>query len=136
PPRRCARRGARTRRRMGAHHRRAVCGKRPLRVRLRSHSTDLPLMKAVSALLSRTLDAIEIAFEAVGALWRVAARGAFAPDALSYGGARFAALSAEDVLAQEIGLNAADVGEAKKAIALDAERLLPLAPDLVVYDVA
>ena len=93
-------------------------------------------MNLFGALLSRALDAVDICFEALSALWRVVLRGAFAPDAKSYRSPRFGKLASGDVLAQEIALNANDQSEAKKAVGLDAERLLPLAPELIAYDVA
>jgi hypothetical protein len=92
-------------------------------------------MKLARALLSRVLDIADASFDAFGSLWRVAARGAFQVDAKSYRGGRFSALGAGDVLVQDVALNAADVGEARKAIELDAERLLPLSPDQVTFAV-
>lgn len=93
-------------------------------------------MNLAGALLSRLSDAADIAVEAASALWRVAMRGAFAADAKSYRGARFAQLASGEVFVQEIALNAADHDEAKKAVLLDAERLLPLSPDAVAFDIA
>jgi len=93
-------------------------------------------MKLLTSLSSRLLDAADIVGEAASALWRVAARGAFAHDATSYRGNRVAQLAGKDLLAQEIALNAADHDEAKKAVLLDAERLLPLSPDAVAFDIA
>lgn len=92
-------------------------------------------MKLLSILFSRLLDAGDVLMEAASALWRVSLRGAFAADAKSYRGVRFLPLSAKDVLVQEIALNAADHGEAKKAVLLDAERLLPLAPEALAFDI-
>lgn len=93
-------------------------------------------MKLVTSLLSRLLDGADIMVEAASALWRVAVRGAFAADAKSFRGARFAQLAAKDVFVQEIALNAADHDEAKRAVLLDAARLLPLSPDAVAFDIA
>ncbi|MBL8537062.1 MAG: hypothetical protein JNM59_06625 [Hyphomonadaceae bacterium] len=93
-------------------------------------------MNLLGIVLARSLDAADICVEAASALWRVAVRGAFAPDAKSYRGARFAQLAAGDVFVQEIALNAADHDEAKKAVLLDAERLLPLSPEAVAFDIA
>jgi len=92
-------------------------------------------MKLLSALLSRALDVVDAAFDALRALSRVALRGAFTPDAKSYRSSRYARLEPAQVLIQEIALNAGDAGEARKAVALDPERALPLATDEIVFDV-
>jgi hypothetical protein len=93
-------------------------------------------MKLLISLLSRLLDAADISVEAASSLWRVAVRGAFMADARSYRGARFVQVAGKDFFAQEIALNAADRDEAKKAVLLDAERLLPLSPEGVIFDIA
>jgi hypothetical protein len=93
-------------------------------------------MTLLSGLLSRGLGVADIGFDAVNTFWRVVLRGAFAPDAKSYRSARFSPIAGSDLFMQEIALNAAEPDEAKKAVLLDAERLLPLAPDLVAFDVA
>lgn len=93
-------------------------------------------MNLAASFLARLMDATDVMIEAASALWRVATRGAFAPDSRSYRGARFVQLAASDLLIQEIALNAADHDEAKKAVLLDADRLLPLSADAVVFDIA
>lgn len=92
-------------------------------------------MKLASLLLSRALDLLDALFDALAAILRVLFRGAFAPDAKSYRGPRFAPLGDDDVLVQEIALNAGDASQARKAIALDPERHLPLSLDAAVFDV-
>lgn len=93
-------------------------------------------MSLIASLLSRLLDAVDLGFEAVASVLRVARRGAFASDATSYRGGRFAQLAASDVLIQDVALNANDAGEAKRAIALDPAQVLPLDPESLVFDVA
>jgi hypothetical protein len=92
-------------------------------------------MTLLAASAARILDVVDALFDASAALVRVALRGAFAPDAKAFRGPRFAALPASDVLIQEIALNAADASEAKKALALDLEQVLPLSPEAIAFDV-
>lgn len=84
---------------------------------------------------ARLIDAIDITFDAVASLWRVVLRGAFSPDAKSYRNPRFEPLSSNDAHLQEVFLNAQNETEAKQAICLDAERLLPLALSDIAFDV-
>jgi hypothetical protein len=93
-------------------------------------------MKLPGILLGRLLDGVDIAFEAISAIVRVLVRGAFAPDARSRRGPRFAALDAKDVLVQEIELNAADADQARKAVLVDPERRLPISLDSARFDIA
>jgi hypothetical protein len=92
-------------------------------------------MKLVHAILRRSVDAIDLIFDAGGSILRVLFRGAFAPDIKSYRGSRFATLGATDVLVQEIALNATDAQQARKAIGLDPDRHLPLSLDAALFDV-
>lgn len=93
-------------------------------------------MNLVSVLFSRVLDVLDASFDAVASLSRVALRGAFAPDAKGYRSRRFVVLDPTQVLIQEIALNAGDASEARKAVALDPERVLPLDATEIVFDVA
>jgi hypothetical protein len=93
-------------------------------------------MKPLWFALNSALAFVDRLFDALSALMRVLLRGTFAPDARDYRGSRYAALSERDVLLQEVELNAGDAQEARKAIALDPEHVLPLATDVALYDVA
>jgi len=90
----------------------------------------------LSFALARALDAVDLAFDAVQALWRVIARGVFAPDAKSYRGTHFERLSPADVLVQTVEINAEDIDQARKIVALDPARYLPLALDAASFDMA
>lgn len=86
--------------------------------------------------LARALDAVDLCFDGVQALWRVIARGAFAPDSKSYRGAHFETLAEADVLVQSVEINAEDIDQARKIVALDPLRYLPLAMDAACFDMA
>lgn len=86
--------------------------------------------------MSRGLDGLDAAFDAVGALLRVLVRGRFSPDARSYRAGRFLPLGERDVLVQRITLTAEDEREARKIVALEPARYLALDPLLIAFDVA
>ncbi|GAM96828.1 hypothetical protein U91I_00449 [alpha proteobacterium U9-1i] len=93
-------------------------------------------MSLIHSLSSRALDALDIAFEAIGALWRLSTRGVFTPDMKAYRRRQFYPLLSKDILVQEIALNAANAGEAKNALQLDPERFLPMDPGSASFAVA
>ena len=93
-------------------------------------------MNVLGSLLGLALTTLDALFEALTSILRVLFRGAFEPDARSFRGDRFALLSSSDVLIEEIALNAGDRAQARKAIALDPERFLPLGEDAALFDVA
>lgn len=92
-------------------------------------------MTLLSTLGARIFDAVDAIFEALGSIYRVILRGAFAPDPKTYRGSRYALLGANDVLVQEISLNASDQAEARKIITLDPEATLPLSQEIIAFDV-
>ena len=93
-------------------------------------------MSIIRALFARLLDGVDALFDASAAILRVLLRGVFAPDARSYRGGRFAPVSADAILVQDIALNAGDITQARKAVALDPERHLPLSLDAAAFDIA
>jgi hypothetical protein len=93
-------------------------------------------MKLLTLLLSRILNLIDALFDAAGAILRVLIRGQFRAGPGRYRGARFAQLSKDEVFAQEVALNAADEDQARRVIALDPERRLPLSPEAALFDIA
>ncbi|KAF0174199.1 MAG: hypothetical protein FD124_1420 [Alphaproteobacteria bacterium] len=92
-------------------------------------------MGPLQFIASGAASAIDGVFDALSAILRVVIRGRFQPDASSHRGARFLPLATRDVLLQTIMLNAADAGQARRAVALDPGRHLPLALDVALFDV-
>jgi hypothetical protein len=91
-------------------------------------------MNYVRFVAGRLLDGADLITDAFGSIFRVLLRGRFRPDARSYRGPQYCKLSPEQILVQELTLNAADEDQARRAIRIDPDRYLPLSTDIAYFD--